>query len=339
MKFFITGIAGFIAYHLAKRLAQNEQDIVGIDNVNDYYGVDLKYGRLADLGFPFDISADKPLASKTYPNIRFVKMDLADTSALKTLFEAERFDTVIHFAAQAGVRYSLKNPNAYIASNVQGFLNILESVRTYPVQHLVYASSSSIYGLNTVQPFSETQDCNHPTSLYAVSKKTNELMAHTYAHLYGIPSTGLRFFTVYGPWGRPDMAPMLFAKSILANKPITVFNYGNMQRDFTYIDDIIESIVRILPLQPQNETVPAKIYNIGNGKSVALMDFIHTLERALNIKAKIEYAPMQPGDVPATWSDCSTLEHDTNYRPDTDIRKGVSQFVSWYRSFYCKNKE
>jgi UDP-glucuronate 4-epimerase len=339
MKLLITGIAGFIAYHLAKRLAQNEQDIVGIDNVNDYYGVDLKYGRLADLGFPSDISADKPLASKTYPNIRFVKMDLADTAALKTLFEAERFDTVIHFAAQAGVRYSLKNPNAYIANNVQGFLNILESVRAYSVQHLVYASSSSVYGLNTIQPFSETQDCNCPTSLYAVSKKTNELMAHTYAHLYGIPSTGLRFFTVYGPWGRPDMAPMLFTESILANKPITVFNYGNMQRDFTYIDDIIESIVRILPLQPQNEIVPAKIYNIGNGKPVALMDFIHTLERALNIEAKIEYAPMQPCDIPATWSDCSVLERDTDYRPDTDIRKGVSQFVAWYRSFYCKNKE
>jgi UDP-glucuronate 4-epimerase len=339
MKLFITGIAGFIAYHLAKRLAQNERDIVGIDNVNDYYGVELKYGRLVDLGFSSDISTGKSIVSKTYPNMRFVKMDLTDTAALKALFEAERFDTVIHFAAQAGVRYSLKNPNVYIASNVQGFLNILETVRAYPVQHLVYASSSSVYGLNTVQPFSETQNCNHPTSLYAVSKKTNELMAHVYAHLYGIPSTGLRFFTVYGPWGRPDMAPMLFTKAILANKPIVVFNYGNMQRDFTYIDDIIEGIVRMLPLQPQNKIVSAKIYNIGNGKPVALMDFIRTLENALGIKAKIEYAPMQPGDVPATWSDCSVLERDTNYRPATDIRKGVSQFVAWYRSFYCKNKE
>ncbi len=339
MKFFITGIAGFIAYHLAKRLAQNGQDIVGIDNVNDYYGVELKYGRLVDLGFSSDISADKLIVSKTYPNIHFVKMDLADTAVLKALFKAERFDTVIHLAAQAGVRYSLKNPNAYIASNVQGFLNILETVRAYPVQHLVYASSSSVYGLNTVQPFSETQDCNCPTSLYAVSKKTNELMAHAYAHLYGIPSTGLRFFTVYGPWGRPDMAPMLFTKSILANKPITVFNYGNMQRDFTYIDDIIEGIVRILPLQSQKKTIPAKIYNLGNGKPVALMNFLHILENALGIKAKIEYTPMQPCDVSETWADCSAFERDTGYRPDTDIRKGVSQFVAWYRSFYCKNEE
>jgi UDP-glucuronate 4-epimerase len=257
-------------------------------------------------------------------------MDLTDGKALKSLFEKEQFDIVINLAAQAGVRYSLTNPDAYIASNIQGFLNILEAARAYPVKHLVYASSSSVYGLNTTQPFSEKVAADHPASLYAATKHANELMAHSYSHLYNIPTTGLRFFTVYGPWGRPDMALFLFTRAILAHKPIDVFNNGEMQRDFTYIDDIVEGVVRVLGIS----STSTRIYNIGNGSPVRLLDFIHALEEELDIKAEMNMLPMQPGDVPATWADCSALEADTGYRPRTDVREGIKQFVAWYCKYY-----
>ncbi|GHU90716.1 NAD-dependent epimerase [Spirochaetia bacterium] len=326
MKLLVTGTAGFIGYHLTHRLAQEGYDIVGIDNINDYYDVELKHGRLADLGFAG--WGEAPIVSTKYPNVRFIQMDITDALRIKTLFVAERFDMVVHLAAQAGVRYSLKNPDAYITSNIQGFLNILEAARCYPVQRLLYASSSSVYGDSSEQPFSEDQSCDKPVSLYAASKKANELMAYAYSHLYGIPATGMRFFTAYGPWGRPDMAPFLFTKAILAGEPIRVFNNGNMQRDFTYIDDIVEGIVRLL------DHAPEKIYNIGNGKPLQLMDFIHTVESELGIGAQINMEPMQSGDVSATWADCRLLERDTGYHPDTTIEHGIKQFIAWYKNFY-----
>jgi UDP-glucuronate 4-epimerase len=339
VKILVTGVAGFIGYHLAKRLAAQAGDtsdtIVGIDNINDYYDVELKHGRLKDLGNA----------------ITFYKMDVADNAALQSLFKAERFDIVVHLAAQAGVRYSLTNPDVYIASNIQGFLNVLEAAKaaakaaTHPVKHLVYASSSSVYGINTVQPFAESNAADHPASLYAVTKRANELMAHSYAHLYNIPTTGLRFFTVYGPWGRPDMAPMLFTKAILSGQPIDVFNHGDMRRDFTYVDDIVEGILRVMRTIPQGDSAwdgvtsgvspaPARVYNIGNGAPVPLLDFIHALEDELGIKAQMNMLPLQPGDVSATWADCSALQSATGYRPSTPIRKGIKSFVQWYREFY-----
>jgi UDP-glucuronate 4-epimerase len=328
MKLLITGTAGFIGYHLTRRLAEDGHDIVGIDNINNYYDVELKHGRLADLSF-----ADwgkVSVISRKYPNARFIQMDLTNAESITALFAVEQFDMVVHLAAQAGVRYSLKNPDAYISSNIQGFLNILEAVRFNPVQRLLYASSSSVYGDSNEQPFSENQRCDQPASLYAASKRMNELMAHTYSHLYGIPATGMRFFTVYGPWGRPDMAPMLFTKAILAYEPIKVYNHGNMQRDFTYIDDVVEGIVRLLGHTSE------KIYNIGNGKPLQLMDFIKRLENELGISAKISMEPMQMGDVSATWADCSLLERDTGYCPNTTIEHGITQFIAWYRNFYRK---
>ncbi|GHV70529.1 NAD-dependent epimerase [Spirochaetia bacterium] len=352
MKLLVTGTAGFIGYHLAKRLAAAGEDIVGLDSINDYYDVRLKYGRLAELGFagaeqwPEDSALRQ---SAAYPNLRFIKMNLEDAAALKALFAAEHFDVVINLAAQAGVRYSLTNPDVYIASNIQGFLNVLEAVRAYPVRHLVYASSSSVYGINTIQPFSESGAADHPASLYAVSKRSNELMAHSYSHLYGIPTTGLRFFTVYGPWGRPDMAYFLFAQAIMEGRPIDVFNHGDMRRDFTCIDDIIEGIVRIIGLIPSGvpqwdsiqsgiSPAPARVYNIGNGKPVRLLDFIQALETELGREAKKNMLPMQAGDVPATWADCTALERDTGYRPRIEVREGIKRFVEWYRGYY-KNEE
>jgi UDP-glucuronate 4-epimerase len=314
VKILITGIAGFIGYHLAKRLAAQGDTIVGIDNINDYYDVNLKYGRLADLG----------------KSVTFHKMDLADSAALKALFKAEQFDIVVNLAAQAGVRYSLTNPDAYIASNIQGFLNVLEAARAFPVKHLVYASSSSVYGLSTAQPFAESNAADQPASLYAATKRANELLAHSYAHLYNIPTTGLRFFTAYGPWGRPDMALFLFTKAILAGQPIDVFNHGVMRRDFTYIDDIVEGIDRIMRLSPAS----ARVYNIGNGAPVPLLDFIHALEAELGLKAQMNLLPAQPGDVPATWADCSALEAATGYRPRTPVQEGIKKFVEWYQGFY-----
>ena len=354
MRILLTGMAGFIGYHLAKRLAARGDEITGLDNINDYYDVNIKYGRLRELGFSeTDTPAGspdmdpEPQSSSIHPNLSFVRMDLGDVRGLKALFASGRFDAAVNLAAQAGVCYSLANPDAYVASNIQGFLNVLEALRSCPVKHLVYASSSSVYGLNTIQPLSESGPADHPASLYAASKRSNELMAHSYSHLYGIPSTGLRFFTVYGPWGRPDMAPFLFTRAILEGRPIDVFNHGDMRRDFTYIDDIVEGIVRTMDLIPSGDPAwdglqsgtgpaPARIYNIGNGKPVLLLDFIHALEDELGIKARMNMLPPQPGDVPVAWADCSALERDTGYHPRTTVQEGIRRFVAWYRDFYIR---
>ena len=350
MKIFITGTAGFIGYHLTKRLAEESHTITCIDNINDYYDVELKYDRLAALGFNRDLldtTTDDFIVSLIFPSVRFLKTDLCNTERVTALFSKGNFDFVLHLAAQAGVRYSLSNPHVYISANIQGFLNILEAARLYPPRHLVYASSSSVYGLNSKIPFSEYDAIDQPASLYAATKRSNELMAHAYSHLHGIPITGLRFFTVYGPWGRPDMAPFIFTKSIIEGKPINVFNNGDMKRDFTFIDDIVEGIIRTMNRVPSEnspcenmffentkDAAPAVIYNIGNGRPVQLMDFIHTLEGALGKKAIINYTPMQAGDVIATWADCSALERDTGFRPFTELTVGINKFVSWYKNYY-----
>ena len=340
MKLLVTGAAGFIGFHLAKRLAEEKNSITCIDNINDYYDIDLKYGRLAALGFNRDAlestAADSFIVSSIYPNLRFAKIDLCDARRMSVLFSSDTFDIVLHMAAQAGVRYSLTNPHAYISGNVQGFLNVLESARLHLPGHIVYASSSSVYGLNTKIPFSENDAVNMPASLYAATKRSNELMAYTYGHLYKIPTTGLRFFTVYGPWGRPDMAPIIFTKSIIGEKPIDVFNNGNMKRDFTFVDDVVEGIMRIMGKVPEvnGKDAPASIFNIGNGAPVELMDFIHALENALGKKAIINYAPMQAGDVIATWADCAALERETGFRPHTDLSSGINKFFEWYKEYY-----
>lgn len=346
MKTLITGTAGFIGYYLTKRLAQEGYDVVGLDNINDYYNVALKHSRLAQLGVDASsLDYGEPVTSSAHSNLRFVKVDLGDSDAIKNLFATEGFTRVCNLAAQAGVRYSLTNPQAYMDSNIQGFFNILEAARAYPVEHLVYASSSSVYGIDKLLPFVESGAADHPASLYAASKRSNELMAHTYSHLYGIPTTGLRFFTVYGPWGRPDMAYFSFTEAILAGRAIDIYNYGDMSRDFTYIDDIVEGVFRVLDRPAEGYTAwdgrqsgvspaPARVYNIGNGAPVRLMDFIQTLEAELGVEAEKNMLPMQPGDVAATWADCAALARDTAYRPDTKIRDGIRAFVSWYRSYY-----
>lgn len=350
MKILVTGTAGFIGYHLCRRMLADGHSVVGLDNVNDYYDVRVKHGRLAELGIPSsELSTAGPdvlIPSAAFPGLRFVRMDLENLPLLKDLFVRESFDIVVNLAAQAGVRYSLTNPEAYVSANVQGFLNILEATRAcipgHPIRHLVYASSSSVYGIDRDMPFRESSAADHPASLYASSKRANELMAHTYSHLFGIPTTGLRFFTVYGPWGRPDMALFLFTRAILEGRPIDVFNFGDMERDFTYVDDIIEGIVRVIDVVPPGDgdspdrgtSAPAAVYNIGNGAPVRLMDFILALESELGVEAKKNMLPMQPGDVPATWADCSALERETGYRPGTDIRHGIREFVRWYRGFY-----
>ncbi len=347
-KILITGTAGFIGFHLVRRLIQKDYEIVGLDNINEYYDVSLKYGRLAETGIQKDRIRDGEfVASEMYSTYRFIKMELEDAGGIRTLFEKEKFDYVVHLAAQAGVRYSLINPHAYINSNITGFLNILEGCRHFPVKHLVYASSSSVYGANTKMPFSTSHNVDHPVSLYAATKKANELMAHTYANLYQVPSTGLRFFTVYGPWGRPDMSLFLFTKAISEGKPIDVFNNGNMQRDFTYIDDIIGGVERLIPKPPHPDSewsgddpepatsfAPYKIFNIGNNNPVKLMTFIQTIEKALDKKAEMNMMPMQPGDVPATYADVDSLREAVDFKPDTPIEKGVEKFVDWYKSYY-----
>lgn len=324
---------------------------MGLDNINDYYDVNLKYGRLDDSGISKDeIEWYKFVQSTKYTNYRFIRMNLEDKQALQMLFANEKFDRVCHLAAQAGVRYSIENPYAYVSSNVDGFLNILEGCRNYSIQHLVYASSSSVYGLNGKVPFSENDSIAHPVSLYAATKKSNELMAHTYSSLYGIPTTGLRFFTVYGPWGRPDMAPFLFIDAILNNLPIKVFNNGDMWRDFTYIDDIVEGVVRVINKMPtadkewdnlnpvpSSSIVPYRIYNIGNSKPVRLMDFIQAIENSIGREAEKIYLPMQLGDVYQTYADTSKLEKATGFKPSKDIIDGVSETVEWYKDFYNKN--
>jgi UDP-glucuronate 4-epimerase len=349
MKILVTGTAGFIGYHLARRLLERGDEVVGLDNINDYYELRVKYGRLAETGIADGekLAYDTMVPSDRYGGYRFVKMNLEDREGIDRLFAEERFDAVVHLAAQAGVRYSLTHPHAYIESNIVGFMNILEACRHHGVGHLAYASSSSVYGLNETMPFSVHHNVDHPISLYAASKKSNELMAHTYSHLYGLPTTGLRFFTVYGPWGRPDMALFLFTKAILEDRPIDVYNYGEMQRDFTYIDDIVEGLVRVVDHPPAgnpdwsgthpdpgSSRAPYKIYNIGNNAPVKLMDFITAIEEATGKTAKKNLLPIQPGDVPATYADVSDLIEDLGYKPATPIREGVEKFVDWYRSFY-----
>jgi UDP-glucuronate 4-epimerase len=337
MKILITGAAGFIGFHLSKKLLDDSYQIVGIDNLNDYYDPSLKQSRLEILG--------------KYNNFNFHKVDLKDKVEVDNIFETYQPTHVINLAAQAGVRYSIENPYAYVDSNLTGFMNILEACRNYPVDHLLYASSSSVYGGNKVAPFSTNHNVDHPVSLYAATKKSNELMAHTYSHLYGIPTTGLRFFTVYGPYGRPDMAYFSFTKDILAGKPIKVFNHGKMERDFTYIDDIVEGIVKLIGKAPaankdwdeskddlSTSFAPYKIYNIGNNNPVQLMRFINALESALGKEAEKIYMDMQPGDVLRTYADVSDLERDINFKPSTSIEEGLTKFVEWYEEYFKVEK-
>ena len=322
MKILVTGAAGFIGMHVSQLLLARGDEVVGLDNLNDYYDPRLKQARLDRLA--------------PHPGFRFVRLDVADRDGMARLFADERFDRVVHLAAQAGVRYSLVNPHAYIDSNVVGFMNVLEGCRHAGVQHLAYASSSSVYGGNTKMPFSEHDNIDHPVSMYAATKKANELMAHTYSHLYGLPTTGLRFFTVYGPWGRPDMMMWLFTRAILAGEPIPVFNHGEMQRDFTYVDDIVEGVLRTLarPPAPSGAAAPYDVFNIGNHQPVELMEFIEAIERALGRPARKNFLPLQDGDVPATFADVSELEAWTGYRPRTPVVEGVGRFVAWYRGYY-----
>ena len=346
MKILITGTAGFIGFHLATRLTEMGADVVGLDNVNDYYDVELKYGRLKESGIS-DVQYGKPIKSQRFGNYTFVKLDLTDKESLDKLFKQEKFDAVCHLAAQAGVRYSLVNPYSYIDSNIYGFLNILEACRQFGVENLCFASSSSVYGLNKKQPFSEKHNVDHPVSLYAATKKSNELMAHTYSYLYGIRATGLRFFTVYGPWGRPDMALFKFVKNILEDKPIDVYNYGKMERDFTYIDDIIEGVVRVIrkpavpnrgwnPYSPDPSSSLAayKIYNIGYNSPISLKRFIEIIEKNLGKKAKKNLLPMQPGDVESTHADVSSLIDELGYKPQTPPEVGIKKFIEWFKWFY-----
>jgi len=345
MKILVTGTAGFIGFHLAKRLATMNENISCIDNINDYYDVDLKYDRLAALGInKSDIESSMNgdfIISNIFPFLNFAKVDICNMELISSIITKGSFDIIIHLAAQAGVRYSLVNPNSYISSNIQGFLNILEVLRQAKPKHFIYASSSSVYGMNTKTPFAENDTVNSPASLYAATKRSNELMAYTYSHLYNIPSTGLRFFTAYGPWGRPDMAPYIFTKSIMEGKPINVFNNGKMQRDFTYIDDIVESVIRIIDKIPVSKSLnqaPAAIYNIGNSKPIELMDFIRELELALNRKAIINYEPLQAGDVAVTWADCSALQSLIGFIPDTSLALGIEKFVDWHNEYYLRGK-
>ena len=332
-KILVTGAAGFIGFHLSQRLLERGDEVVGLDNLNDYYDVTLKKDRLEQL--------------RTQPNFSFHLLDLADREGMAQLFAQSSFEKVVNMAAQAGVRYSIKNPYAYVDSNLVGFVNVLEGCRHNKVKHLVFASSSSVYGANKKIPFSVHDNVDHPVSLYAASKKANELMAHTYSSLYGLPATGLRFFTVYGPWGRPDMALFLFTKAILEGKPIKVFNYGKMKRDFTYVDDIVEGVIRVIDRaaepnpywsgqvpDPATSYAPYKNYNIGNNQPVELLQFIKTLENCLGIKAEKNLLPIQPGDVPATYADVDDLVQDVGFKPNTPIEVGIERFVDWYRSYY-----
>ena len=339
MKILVTGAAGFIASKISYLLAERGDEVVGIDNINDYYDVRLKYGRLHELGIDADLNEygwNKEYQSSRFPNLRFVRMGLEDKESIDALFAKEKFDKVINLAAQAGVRYSITNPYAYLTSNLVGFLNILEACRNNPVKHLLFASSSSVYGLNTKAPFSEDDKVDSPVSLYAASKKSNELMAHSYSKLYGIPATGLRYFTVYGPWGRPDMAPMLFASAISNGKPINVFNNGDMIRDFTYIDDIAFGSIQCLDKAPEAEKcpnqVPFRVYNIGCSNPVKLLDFINEIEMALGKKAEMVMKPMQPGDVYMTNADTTKLETEIGYKPKVNLHEGITRFIEWYKS-------
>ena len=335
MKILVTGAAGFIGAFVCKVLLDRGHQVVGIDNLNNYYDVNLKYGRLAFLGIEKEKCIDNALVnSDLYSLFHFVKLDIIDKQQLESLFDKEKFEVVCNLAAQAGVRYSIESPDTYIQSNVVGFANILECCRHFSVKHLVYASSSSVYGMNAKIPFSEVDKVDTPVRLYAATKKSNELMAYTYTHLYKFATTGLRFFTVYGPWGRPDMSPILFANAIATEEAIKVFNSGDMERDFTYIDDIVVGVVTIIE-KPITEFRPMyKIYNIGNNNSVKLMDFIATIEKYMGKEAKKEMYPMQMGDVQRTWADVSELIKDYNYKPSTSIEEGIKQFITWYKEYY-----
>ncbi|WP_339865616.1 NAD-dependent epimerase [uncultured Algoriphagus sp.] len=350
MKYLVTGTAGFIGFHVAQQLLNRGDEVVGLDIINDYYDINLKYARLEHMGIHREqVEKGQIVQSTTNSTYRFIQQDLAVKETLLDLFAQEKFDVVIHLAAQAGVRYSLSNPEVYIESNIVAFLNILEACRFYPVQHLVYASSSSVYGSNEKMPFSTSDSVDHPISLYAASKKSNELMAHTYSHLFNIPTTGLRFFTVYGPWGRPDMALFLFTEAIVKGEPIQVFNYGKMKRDFTYIDDIVTGVIKVAdrPARPNvdfdgqnpdpgSSVAPYKVYNIGNSAPVLLMDYIHAVEKGLGKKAEMNLLPMQPGDVLSSHAEVSDLVRDTGYKPNTPIDQGVKSFTDWYLDYYKK---
>lgn len=348
MKILVTGTAGFIGFHLSLVLAKRGDEVVGYDNINDYYDINLKFARLKEAGFDISELAEKKIiTSKIYKNLHFIKADLSDSKTIKELFETQNFDCVVNLAAQAGVRYSLINPQAYIDSNITGFLNILEACRHNKTKNLVYASSSSVYGLNENMPFSTHESVNHPISLYAASKKSNEMMAHTYSHLFCLPTTGLRFFTVYGPWGRPDMALFLFVDAALKGKSIDVYNHGKMRRDFTYIDDIVKGIIKCIdnPAKsnpnwntkkpdPATSSAPFKIYNIGNNSPVELLEYIKAIEIKIGREISKNFLPLQAGDVPATFADVSDLVADFDYKPSTSVNEGVAKFIEWYTKFY-----
>lgn len=335
MKVLVTGAAGFIGFHLSKQLLEEGIEVYGLDNINDYYDINLKYDRLKELGVDrFNAeNFNQEVESTRYNEFKFIRLNLEDKAELFSLFEKESFDIICNLAAQAGVRYSIENPDVYIQSNIVGFLNILEVSRHFEIKHLVYASSSSVYGANRKIPFETSDNVDHPVSLYAATKKSNELMAHTYSHLYKIPTTGLRFFTVYGPWGRPDMAPILFADAMSKNEPIKVFNYGKMQRDFTYVDDIVEGVKRIIK-KPISDRDLYKVYNIGNNDSVNLLDFIFEIETNLGVKAEKNMMPIQSGDVEKTWANVDALIKDYNYKPSTTLREGIKKFIDWFKEYH-----
>ena len=337
MKILVTGAAGFIGFHLAESIVNTGHEVVGIDNINNYYDVNLKFARLEQAGISHHlIKENGELAtSESHNNYRFSKMDITDLPKLEQLFKQENFDYVVHLAAQAGVRYSIENPHVYVQSNLVGFVNLLECCRNYKIAHFLYASSSSVYGANSKVPFSEKDKVDNPVSLYAATKKSNELMAHTYSHLYNLPTTGMRLFTVYGPWGRPDMAPMLFADAITKGKPIKVFNNGDMSRDFTYIDDIVNGIEILIKTKPKTneDNIFYNVLNIGNGKPQNLLDFIKAIESSLKMEALKEYLPMQPGDVPRTWADTTNLQ-ELGYKSSIEIKEGVSMFIEWFKKYH-----
>jgi UDP-glucuronate 4-epimerase len=345
-KILVTGLAGFIGYHLSKMLVDRGDHVIGIDIINDYYDRNLKFDRLATLGL-FPEKTNQKIKSKTHPNLSFYQTDICKGELVDQIIEEHKPDVIVNLAAQAGVRYSLVNPKAYIDSNINGYFNLINSAKTHNVGHFVYASSSSVYGLNKKMPLSVSDNVDHPVSLYAATKKSNELIAHSYSHLYNLPTTGLRFFTVYGPWGRPDMALFLFASAILENRPIDVYNYGKMQRDFTYIDDIVKGVIRVIDNPPSGDLnwdgeqpnpatsrAPYRVFNIGNNKPVLLMDFIEIIEEELGKKAKKNLMEIQPGDVEGTWADVTQLNNILNYNPSTDLRVGIRNFLNWYKEYY-----